>query len=419
MWIYSFYLFLFNGIITYKIFHFSKKNSPELTSKYFIYNDLHLNISIGNPIQTIKGIIDYEERGLYIPNILVNGYYNENKSSTYIFEYENKSYIIQRIFNYGGNTFLARNSNEKILLNNGTSEISYNNFKFFLLTSNISNQSLETALIGLKPKTYEDQFNFLSQLNEKNIISFNYEDEIKGKFILGIYPHEINNNLDSNSILFIKAEKSFSDWNMEFTNITYGNTSNPILKATFSNNIKGIISNMYYYSYINNSFFKNFFSQKKCSFEKIDNKYNKFSQLIIFYCDKDINIKNFENLEFFSKEMNYTFIFDYKDLFKTYNNKYVFLVFFDNSFSEKWKLGEIFIKKYNVFLDMDSKLFGFYTRNNIKSYSFYYIFIISFLLFIIFVLVFCLFKQIIKIKKRKIRANELEDNYEYISSLNN
>ena len=175
----------------------------------------------------------------------------------------------------------------------------------------------------------------------------------------------------------------------------------------------------YYYSYINNSFFKNFFSQKKCSFEKIDNKYNKFSQLIIFYCDKDINIKNFENVEFFSKEMNYTFIFDYKDLFKTYNNKYVFLVFFDNSFSEKWKLGEIFIKKYNVFLDMDSKLFGFYTRNNIKSYSFYYIFIISFLLFIIFVLVFCLFKQIIKIKKRKIRANELEDNYEYISSLNN
>ena len=153
MWIYSFYLFLINGIITYKIFHFSKKNSPELTSKYFIYNDLHLNISIGNPIQTIKGIIDYEERGLYIPNILVNGYYNENKSSTYIFEYENKSYIIQRIFNYGGNTFFARNSNEKILLNNGTSEISYNNFKFFLLTLNISNQSLETALIGLKPKT--------------------------------------------------------------------------------------------------------------------------------------------------------------------------------------------------------------------------------------------------------------------------
>ena len=43
MWIYSFYLFLINGIITYKIFHFSKKNSPELTSKYFIYNDLKIS----------------------------------------------------------------------------------------------------------------------------------------------------------------------------------------------------------------------------------------------------------------------------------------------------------------------------------------------------------------------------------------
>ena len=152
MWIYSFYLFLFNGIITYKIFHFSKKNSPELTSKYFIYNDLHLNISIGNPIQTIKGIIDYEERGLYIPNILVNGYYNENKSSTYIFEYENKSYIIQRIFNYGGNTFLARNSNEKILLNNGTSEISYNNFKFFFINIKYLKSIIRNCFNWIKTK---------------------------------------------------------------------------------------------------------------------------------------------------------------------------------------------------------------------------------------------------------------------------
>jgi hypothetical protein len=63
---------------------------------------------------------------------------------------------------------------------------------------------------------------------------------------------------------------------------------------------------------------------------------------------------------------------------------------------------------------MDSNLFGFYTKNNNKSATFYFIILIAFLVFIIIFLSITLFKNIIGNKNRKIRANELEDNYEYL-----
>ena len=67
-----------------------------------------------------------------------------------------------------------------------------------------------------------------------------------------------------------------------------------------------------------------------------------------------------------------------------------------------------------MFLDMDTKLFGFYTKsNNIKNYTFYFIFIICILVGVILFLSNLLYHSIIK-KKRKLRANELEDNYEYL-----
>ena len=117
--------------------------------------------------------------------------------------------------------------------------------------------------------------------------------------------------------------------------------------------------------------------------------------------------------------MNYTFVLDYNDLFKIYNNKYVFQVIFDSSYAEKWRLGEVFQKKYRLFLDMDSNLFGFYTKNNSKSATFYFIILILFLVIIIIILSALLYKNIIGYKNRKIRANELEENYEYIESFNN
>lgn len=77
----------------------------------------------------------------------------------------------------------------------------------------------------------------------------------------------------------------------------------------------------------------------------------------------------------------------------------MFLAFFYSSYGV-WKLGEVFQKKYNMFLDMDTKLFGFYTKsNNIKNYTFYFIFIIFILVGVILFLSNLLYHSIIKKKE--------------------
>ena len=407
-------------IYPYVIFPFNKKYNPSLTSQYFIYNDLYINFSIGNPKQEIKGILDNNLRGLYIPNIIVNGNYNENKSNTYIYDYISDSTKIQRKLIYNGYTFLTKSSKETLFFNQGKGkeEIPYNNFSFLLLTSNTTNAKLETAIIGLLASSNKDTFNTFFQLKEKNIISFIYNNENSGEIIIGDYPHEYYNNLDTSSLKLFKAKSFLGEWIMEFSNVKYGNKNDSNKNAVFKNDIKGIISNRYYHEYVNNTFFGDLFIQKKCFYETIKNKNIKLSELTIYYCDKDINIKQFESLEFISKEMNFSFVFDYNDLFQVYNNKYVFLVFFDSLYEENWKLGEIFMSKYKVFLDMDSHLFGFYTINKIKNHTVYYILIIILLIIIVFILVFLLYKGIIGNKTRKIRANELEEEYDYITSLN-
>ena len=97
----------------------------------------------------------------------------------------------------------------------------------------------------------------------------------------------------------------------------------------------------------------------------------------------------------------------------------MFLASFYSSYGV-WRLGEVFQKKYNMFLDMDNKLFGFYTNiNNINNYKFYFILIIFILVVVILylsVLLYLLIRNIMN-KPRKLRANELEDNYQYITQI--
>ena len=106
-----------------------------------------------------------------------------------------------------------------------------------------------------------------------------------------------------------------------------------------------------------------------------------------------------------------------------YGNKIYFLIVF-KLLPDKWVFGEIFFRKYQISFDKEKKIYGLYKRkynvtenenSNKISYSHLSIILGILLLFSIFI-IFYLFK-IIK-SKRKLRANELEDQYEYLSSLN-
>ena len=116
------------------------------------------------------------------------------------------------------------------------------------------------------------------------------------------------------------------------------------------------------------------------------------------------------------RHLNVQFIFNYKDLFYKYKNKYYYLVVFsDENF---WILGKPFFKKYQIIFDKDKKTIGYYKiykNDNNNNFSFNKLFFVIIILIII--IIFLLYKIICKRenKSKKIRVNELIENYEYVS----
>ena len=138
-------------------------------------------------------------------------------------------------------------------------------------------------------------------------------------------------------------------------------------------------------------------------------------------CDKNkfnINdIKLFPSLKFMSITLNYTFIFEGKDLFMENNEKYIFQIYISDI--KYWILGRIFLYKYQLIFNEDNKLIGFYTdmnasnSNNRNGLIFFEIIIIIIVSIFSLFLLFILYKKIRLINKRKNYANELEEDFSY------
>jgi hypothetical protein len=124
-------------------------------------------------------------------------------------------------------------------------------------------------------------------------------------------------------------------------------------------------------------------------------------------------------LYFEKKEMNYKFDLKKEEFFIKKNGKIYFLIYFleKNKFSN-WILGKPFLKKYQLFFDYEKKKIGFYTPDKKKNDNLTSkLNIIIILIIVIFVLLFILYKFHYN-QKRKRRINEVDDNYNYMTSLN-
>ena len=142
-------------------------------------------------------------------------------------------------------------------------------------------------------------------------------------------------------------------------------------------------------------------------------------------CRKDINKELTPKIEFYNKELNTTFVLDYHDLYMDKGNFSYFLVatYFDYDLGY-WILGKPFMKKYLFLYNSDSKMIGFYKNsqfmnnehNKIDRYTIS-ICINIFLALILIILIFAFYHYYIK--RRRIRANELEDKFNYISKNDN
>jgi hypothetical protein len=281
---------------------------------------------------------------------------------------------------------------------------------------------LNPAIIGLYYQGYTNLYNYnlILLLKQYDIIknyafSIEYNEENKGKLYIGDYFHNFNNTYNKNN--FNEIYSDFKGvgyvWGNRFNNVTYNNISLSDSKFEFYFNITftGIIGTDSFENILKRNFF---FDNKTC--EKISILKNSYNAYI---CNKEFDYKKFKELKFYHKELNETFILDYNDLFKEENGKIYFLIIFRPYGTKTWLLGEPFLKKYPFTFNQDKKKIGFYKIiHNNNKFSFHYTwFIIISLIVVCFLLLFLLIKNIMN-KPRKIRANELEDNYDYFTQIN-
>jgi len=124
---------------------------------------------------------------------------------------------------------------------------------------------------------------------------------------------------------------------------------------------------------IRKRFFEEYFEKNICTIEGINNTIYGYIE-----CDNDglFKLSSFPDICFEHKKFETTFNFTYKDLFvyDKNRNKYIFLMLSDK-FLSGWIFGSIFLKKYQLIFNQDSKTIGYYKsmnyvyddKNNIKN----------------------------------------------------
>ena len=318
-------------------------------------------------------------------------------------------------------------------------------------SSNKSNiRKLDTQYI-IKNGGYnvEDKTNIINQLKSNNLISsyaftikFDKNNEFNGTVIIGGFPHEYDSKKYQEKYFIydaVQVKYYYYYWHYEFKDISCGDFKFEWVKeGEFSFEFPFILSSYNHRNYLDKQFFKNENYSKFCNEEKVGEYYVK-------YCSKEV----IDKLQPFYFYLSKTYLMEnqtdyielnYNDLFiksEFDDNIYLFqMIFVDNSY--RWIFGKPFFKKYTIVFEQDKKIIGFYTKlneynetnnnnegnngdnsekNENKSDAlkdwFYLIVIFAVTFFIFSVILTVLLCKKIVFGRRKIKANELDDDYVY------
>ena len=305
--------------------------------------------------------------------------------------------------------------------------------------------------------------NFIDNLKKNNIIqsyqwglfffdkeqSYNINKEIQNKydgcFIVGINENDYLNIFNTNIISNTYQELPlFTMLGGKFNTIYFRYLKNKIVCSEdrfFEIDIEKnyITCTRDYYNNIKKYFFNKYFEDKICKEIISDDKYSKGDSMVM--CDLSFKneLNNFPKLFLFYRELNFTFILDYNDLFIELDNKIYFLIISPETINSVWNFGNILIKKFPFMFDQDKKQIYFIhlkkyklkaenenneeTNNSQENQSFWYenkiyiLFILCFIFIIIALIIGFIFGRKIWERNRKIRANELDDNFEYTKEI--
>ncbi len=394
----------------------SKRTLTSKLSLSELYDiNLYTKIEIGNNNQKLEIPIKLNKYLTYITSSqntnLTCLKFNENSSLTY-------ERLEKEIFNSKDDDFISGyKSKDNIKL--GNQQIK--NFKFYLSNYQKINES---GTLGLKVQPiYEEsikvkEIGIINQLKKENIISsYNYYikfektnklGEYKGKIIIGMLPHEnepklfkglnyVNSSISDNIIN--------TTWkiyiNCYYDNKTFYQQSYGIISSSF-----GLIIAPYT---LKKKFDDIFFFKYNC-----DEEFN--GEFYYFYCND--NIENFKDLFIESIFKGINFTLNYKDLFYKIDNKYYFLILFKEDIFI-WEFGLVFLYKYTLVFNSESKTIGtYYPSFDEKKNDNIVIYIILIIYFLVIILIIIFIFYLLSLKKRRLRANELDDQYDYFSKIN-
>ena len=454
---------------------YNRKNKKSITSLDDLADtNLYTKISIGEPSHEIQAFLSVQHSyfsissSKNIKNINdFQSHYNIIKSNSFkniltgrtLAEANYNSMAMEKfklnIFNYKKREYYNTSINDMIFIYNNKDNV---NEKSYYL--NIGFQ-----IINQKFFKEREKYNFITQLKKREIIG-NYDWSIffkkgpnnngnflynpdyllnaKGEILIGDLP----NNYNPNNFNIQQLKKTYSKytpllfkWGLEFKNIYFyknNNESNIISNKNGTNmenisvtdvqiNINQyiILSPLIYFYKIKTYYFDYYIKEGIC-------KINEGIEYKTISCEKSKkfgidNLKKFPSLFMEHHEFNYTFEFTYEDLFLEKDNNYWFLVAlssFKNDL-EEWNMGIIFLRKYNLIFNQDTKTISFYNPNilieDIDDKKWNRIALISILtiiligiFFIIGIIYIYICKKLFKSYKGKKRINHIYDNSDYL-----
>ena len=417
-------------------FRIQKTNLTNIQPKKIVYpsltpNNLYIEMKIGTNPQIIPLKIEFSSYLFYISG--------ENTKSTIKFDETNSS-----TFKKVGEKKIYNNKN----LQEGYIATDYtiiNDNKInttFILGTNVENDV--SGVIGLNIEDSTDEnlnpYNYISELKKNNVINgyyftIKYNDNESGNLIIGELSEIYDSNYKNAHFIDTYTELTKKDytWKLRLDYIFISDNLDEKKRKIVGENTFGyfyverkvIGGTEIYRQEILNYFFSENINNRIC-FEENTSMY------FTYYCKKNVDFTKFKNLYFYNKNLDYNFKFTYKDLFfyNELDENYYFLIIFNNEpeedgeFSNLWIFGEPIFKKYQLIFNKDTKKIGLYTdiSNNInKNVSWFsekkwYLLFTLLLIILLIGLGVTIILYIKKGPKKKSKANELEDDFEYSTS---
>ena len=342
-----------------------------------------------NNKQYLSLFIDFDNYDFYIDD---NYFYDENKnkichystllSTSYEIDNENSNNMKDAEISADYISF----SNDKNINSNINANYQKMKISFRHAYKNKTNLSFACGNVGLlipSNKFYMGtKTNFISQIHDNfnNIdFSFSIEYNLKESLeemnegILIIGEESIEKNKNTKELIPIYVKKSpygggKIEWEFDLNQISIGNKiiENEDLGEDFNilikSSIDGIQIPYFFYQEINSIFFNKYYSKKICQYELVNNLY------IIISCDSEKfnndDINSFPEINFLKYKIGFNFTFSGKELFVKKGNKYFFkMVTYSQRHLKSFHFGRLFLKKYKVIFNSDSKLMYFFEAN--------------------------------------------------------